>query len=61
MAAKEKYRSDIARSVHRTVRGLRRIGLVDRKTMRRFDASCLTRRSKRLARKRFSLSVSAKT
>jgi putative transcriptional regulator len=43
MAAKEKCRSDIARSVHRTVRGLHRIGLVDRKTMRRFDASCLTK------------------
>ena len=43
MAAKVKYRSDIARSVHETVRGLHRIGLVDKKTMRRFDASCLTR------------------
>jgi putative transcriptional regulator len=39
---KEKYRSDIARTVHETVRGLHRIGLVDKKTMRRFDASCLT-------------------
>jgi putative transcriptional regulator len=42
MARKEKYRSDIARTVHETVRGLHRIGLVDKKTMRRFDASCLT-------------------
>jgi putative transcriptional regulator len=39
---KRKYRSDIARSVHETASGLHRIGLVDRKTMRRFDASCLT-------------------
>jgi putative transcriptional regulator len=42
MATKRKYRSDVARSVHQTVRGLHRIGLVDKKTMRRFDASCLT-------------------
>ena len=28
--------------MHETVRGLQRIGLVDRKTMRRFDASCDT-------------------
>lgn len=40
---KNRYRSDIARSVHQTVRGLHRVGLVDKTTMRRFDASCLTR------------------
>jgi putative transcriptional regulator len=28
--------------VHETVRGLHRAGLVDKRTMRRFDASCLT-------------------
>jgi putative transcriptional regulator len=39
---KAKYRSDVARSVHETVRDLHRIGVVDKKTMRRFDASCLT-------------------
>ena len=39
---KRKYRSDASRSVHVTVKGLYVIGLVDRATMRRFDASCLT-------------------
>jgi DNA-binding transcriptional regulator YiaG len=42
MASKSKYRSDIARSAHETVQALRRIGLVDEKTMRRFDSTCLT-------------------
>ena len=42
MVRKAKYRSDIAGTVHETVHGLHRIGLVDKKTMRRFDASCLT-------------------
>ena len=41
--AKKKYRSDALRSVHVTVEGLNRIGLVDKKTMREFDDSCLTR------------------
>jgi putative transcriptional regulator len=40
--AKRKYRSDALRSVHVTVEGLHGIGLVDKETMRRFDASCLT-------------------
>jgi putative transcriptional regulator len=40
--AKRKYRSDALRSVHKTVEGLHRIGLVDKKTMHRFDDSCLT-------------------
>lgn len=39
---KPRYRSKIARSVHETVRGLHHAGLVDKRTMRRFDASCLT-------------------
>ena len=39
---KTKYRSDALRSVHVTVEGLNRIGLVDKKTMREFDDSCLT-------------------
>jgi putative transcriptional regulator len=42
VAKKTKYRSKIARTVHETVRGLHRIGLADKRTMRRFDASCLT-------------------
>jgi len=40
--AKRKYRSDALRSIHVTVKGLHEIGLVDKATMRRFDASCLT-------------------
>jgi putative transcriptional regulator len=44
MTAKTKnnYRSAIAEAVHETASGLRRIGLLDAKTMREFDASCLT-------------------
>jgi len=40
--AKRKHRSEALRSVHETVKGLHRIGLVDKKTMHRFDVSCLT-------------------
>ncbi len=40
---KKKYRSPIAEAVHETASGLHRIGLLDAKTMREFDASCLTR------------------
>ena len=39
---KSKYRSDALRSAHVMVQGLHRIGLVDKKTMREFDDSCLT-------------------
>jgi len=42
MRAKKKYRSDIAEAVHETASGLHRVGLLDAKTMREFDASCLT-------------------
>ena len=38
----EKYRSDALEAVHETALGLHRIGLIDTKTMREFDASCLT-------------------
>ena len=37
-----RYRSKISASVHEAMRDLHEIGLVDKKTMRRFDASCLT-------------------
>jgi putative transcriptional regulator len=37
-----KFRSSIAEAVHETASGLHRIGLIDQKTMREFDASCLT-------------------
>lgn len=40
--AKKKYKSDVLRTIHETARGLHRIGLIDGKTMREFDASCLT-------------------
>ena len=40
--AKTKYRSRISEAVHETARGLHRIGLIDQKTMREFDATCLT-------------------
>ncbi|MGO9485095.1 MAG: helix-turn-helix domain-containing protein [Rhodomicrobium sp.] len=39
---KAKYRSEIAGAMHETVSGMHRLGLVDKKTMRDFDACCLT-------------------
>lgn len=39
---KAKYRSEIAGVVHDGVRGMHRLGLVDKKTMREFDLRCLT-------------------
>jgi putative transcriptional regulator len=38
----KKYRSDALEAVHKTARGLHRIGLLNTKTMRDFDVSCLT-------------------
>ncbi|MFZ0944571.1 MAG: DNA-binding transcriptional regulator [Syntrophobacteraceae bacterium] len=38
----KKYQSDALEALHETVQGLHRIGLIDAKTMRDFDASCLT-------------------
>lgn len=38
----KKYRTDALAAAHNTAAGLHRIGLVDAKTMRDFDASCLT-------------------
>ena len=40
--AKNRYRSEIAGAVHEGVRGMHRLGLVDKKTMREFDVRCLT-------------------
>lgn len=37
-----KYRSRLSAAIHETAAGLHRIGLVDKATMREFDASCLT-------------------
>lgn len=38
----KRYRSEALGALHETARGLHRLGLVDTKTMREFDASCLT-------------------
>ena len=38
----KKYKSDAWDALHETAQGLHRIGLIDTKTMRDFDASCLT-------------------
>ena len=40
--ATAKFRSRIGEAVHETALGLHRIGLIDKKTMREFDATCLT-------------------
>ncbi len=37
-----KYRSHLSAAIHETAAGLHRIGLMDKATMRAFDASCLT-------------------
>jgi putative transcriptional regulator len=42
MASKRKYRSKVAEAVHEGVRGMHRLGLVDKKTMREFDVRCFT-------------------
>ena len=36
------YRSDALAVAHRTAQGLHRAGVIDKGTMREFDASCLT-------------------
>ncbi|MFZ2447137.1 MAG: DNA-binding transcriptional regulator [Syntrophobacteraceae bacterium] len=38
----KKYRSEALEALHETATGLHRLGLIDIKTMRDFDASCLT-------------------
>jgi putative transcriptional regulator len=38
----KKYQSDALEALHETAQGLHRIGLIDTKTMRDFDSSCLT-------------------
>ncbi len=37
-----RYRSRLSAALHETAAGLHRIGLLDKATMREFDASCLT-------------------
>ena len=34
--------SDILKFVHKTAKGLKKVGAIDKTTMRQFDASCLT-------------------
>lgn len=34
--------SDILKSVHRTAKGIKKSGVIDKTTMRKFDALCLT-------------------
>jgi putative transcriptional regulator len=36
------YRSKVLASIHETAEGLLAAGVVDKRTMRRFDAACLT-------------------
>jgi len=38
----KKYRSDAMAAVHETMTALRKAGAIDKRTMRRFDAACLT-------------------
>jgi putative transcriptional regulator len=45
-----KYRSRVSAAVHEAMSDLHEIGLIDRKTMRKFDASCLTEVEKLSAR-----------
>ena len=37
-----KYKSEIFAAIHETMQGLHDIGVIDKKTMRDFDKSCLT-------------------
>jgi len=39
---KKKYQSEALEALHETATGLHRLGLIDTKTMRDFDVSCLT-------------------
>ena len=36
------YQSDVSASIHELAQALRSVGAIDKKTMRRFDNSCLT-------------------
>lgn len=41
-ARPRKFRSRLSEAIHETAAGLHRAGLLDKATMREFDASCLT-------------------
>lgn len=38
----KKYRSEAMASIHETMEALRKVGAIDKQTMRRFDEACLT-------------------
>lgn len=38
----KQYRSSVMASIHETAEGLHAAGVVDKQTMRKFDAACLT-------------------
>lgn len=38
----KKYRSELAKAIHEDVAHLHKAGLVDKRTMRKFDRTCLT-------------------
>jgi putative transcriptional regulator len=42
MARNSKYKSDAFEAIHSNVSGMYRAGTVDKKTMRQFDAACLS-------------------
>jgi putative transcriptional regulator len=42
MMMTKKYRSEALASVHETMEALHEVGAIDKRTMREFDASCLT-------------------
>lgn len=39
---RKKYRSDALGAVHETMEALRKVGAINKQTMRRFDDACLT-------------------
>jgi putative transcriptional regulator len=41
MAAKRKFRSDAFKAIHASASALRKVGTIDKETMRDFDESCL--------------------
>lgn len=59
MKKKVQFRSPIAAAMHETVRGMHRVGVVDRQTMREFDARCLIHGGEPVSTKRRRQLVSA--
>jgi putative transcriptional regulator len=42
MVKKNKYKSDAFEAIHSSVKGMYRVGAIDKATMRKFDESCLS-------------------